>query len=105
MSAHQTELRAARYQRLLSWFRDQHDLAPINAIHHAILWQIYQYLTRHADTWGSPDIQNLCTFADSIVGLYDRPLDVVDLTRDGDGGATEGSQANDSGVMDDPCPE
>jgi hypothetical protein len=105
MSAHQIELRAARYHRLLAWFGDQHDLAPINAIHHAILWQIYQYLTMHADTWGSPDIRNLCTIGDSIVGLYDRPLDVVDLSREDEHGATEGSQANDSGVMDDPYPE
>jgi hypothetical protein len=109
MSAHQVELRANRYHRLLLWFGDQHNLAPINAIHHSILWQIYQYLVDNADTWGSPDIQNLCVMADAIVGLYDRPLDVVDLTADEDvvdltadedGGADHGSHANDSGIAE-----
>jgi hypothetical protein len=100
MSAHQTELRATRYHRLLLWFGDQQELAPINAIHHSILWQIYQYLVDNADTWGSPDIQNIWVMGDAIVALYDRPLDVVDLTADDDGGADQGSQANDSGIAD-----
>jgi hypothetical protein len=52
MSAHQVELRANRYYRLLQWFADQHDLAPINAIHHSILWQIHQFLVDHEDIWG-----------------------------------------------------
>jgi hypothetical protein len=100
MSVHQIELRAARYHRLLTWFGDQHDLAPINAIHNALLWQIYQFLVDHADTWGSPDIQNLCVMGDAIVGLYDRPQDVINLTRDDNDGAEQGSQANDSGIAD-----
>jgi hypothetical protein len=100
MSAHQIQLRANRYQRLLQWFGDQQELAPINAIHHAILWQIYQYIEDHADSWGSPDIQNLCVMGDAIVGLYDMPLDVIDLTTDDNDGAEQGSQADDSGIAD-----
>ncbi len=100
MSVHQVELRANRYHRLLSWFGDQQDLAPINAIHYALLWQIYQFLVDHADTWGSPDIQNLCVMGDAIVELYDRPLEVIDLTRDDNGGAEQGGQANDSGIAE-----
>jgi hypothetical protein len=100
MSHHQTQLRANRYQRLLAWFADQQDLAPINAIHHAILWQIFQFLTDHADIWGSPDIQNLCVMGDAIVELYDTPLDVVDLTTEDTGEADQGSHANDSGIAD-----
>jgi hypothetical protein len=100
MSHHQTELRANRYHRLLLWFDDQQDLAPINAIHHAILWQIYQFLVDHADLWGSPDIQDICKMGDAFVGLYDRPLGVVDLTADDNDEADQGSQANDSGIAD-----
>jgi len=105
MSAHQVELRANRYYRLLQWFADQHDLAPINAIHHSILWQIHQFLVDHVDTWGSPDMQNLCLMADAIVGLYDRPLDVVDLTAndddvEDDGIDNHGGHANDSGIAE-----
>ena len=98
MSAHQTELRANRYHRLLLWFGEQQDLAPINAIHHSLLWQIFQYLVEHADTWGSPDVQNLCVMADAIVGLYDRPLDVIDLTADDNGVAHQGDHADDFGI-------
>jgi hypothetical protein len=100
MSHHQTQLRANRYQRLLVWFADQQDLAPINAIHHAILLQIFQFLMDHADIWGSPDIQNLCVMGDAIIELYDTPLDVVDLTAEDNGEADQGSQANDSGIAD-----
>ena len=35
---------------------------------------------------------------DAIVGLYDMPLDVIDLTTDDNGGAEQGSQADDSGI-------
>jgi len=99
MSANQTELRAVRYRRLLKWFGKQADLAPINAVHYAILWQIYDFLLHHADVWGSPDIQRLCVMGDSVVKLYDQPLDVVDLTRNDDMDEGNG-QANDSGIVD-----
>jgi hypothetical protein len=52
MSANQTELRAFRYRRLLEWFGQQQELAPINAVHYAILWQIYNFLLHNADIWG-----------------------------------------------------
>jgi hypothetical protein len=43
--------------------------------------------------------------ADAIVGLYDRPLDVIDLTAndddaEDDGADDHGSHANDSGIAD-----
>jgi hypothetical protein len=94
MSAYQTELRVIRYQRLLIWLQEQQDVAPINALHHQLLWTIYDHLINNADIWGSPDAQTLCSIADTIVALYDRPLDVVDLTRD------EGGLADDSGIME-----
>jgi hypothetical protein len=97
MSANQTEPRAVRYYRLLVWFGQQQELAPINAIHHTILWQIYQFLLHNIDIWGSPDVQGLCVMGDSIVALYDRPIDVVDLTRtEVENEGEEDGQADDS---------
>jgi hypothetical protein len=109
MSANQTELRTRRYHALLAWFGQQQELAPINTVHHTILWQIYQFLVRNVDIWGTPDVQALCVIGDALVALYDRPLDVVDLTRedggDGDGeigGGNEGGngQGDDSGITE-----
>jgi hypothetical protein len=100
MSAHQTELWAIRYLRLLDWFSQQEEMAPINAIHHTILWHVHQYLVDHADTWGSPDIRQLCVIGDAIVALYDRPQDVVDLTTEGKGEGDENGHGDDSGIMD-----
>jgi hypothetical protein len=56
MSANQTELRTILYHRLLQWFGQQPDLAPMNSIHYSILWQIYQFLISNVDIWGSPDV-------------------------------------------------
>ena len=101
MSANQTELRAARYHRLLVWFGHQQERAPINAIHHTILWQIYQFLLHNVDIWGSPDVQGLCVMGDSIVALYDRPIDVVDLTVvEAENDGVEDGQADDSGMAE-----
>ena len=90
MSANQTELRAFRYRRLLEWFGQQQELAPINAVHYAILWQIYN---------GSPDVQRLCVMGDAVVALYNQPLDVVNLTMD-DGLSGGNSQADDSWIAE-----
>jgi hypothetical protein len=56
------------------------------------------HLTKHlfsllasTDLWGTPDIGELCTMGDSFVALYDRPIDVIDLTDD---------QSNISGLGD-----
>ena len=98
MSAHQMQLRTLRYFRLLRWFEQQPDLAPINTIHFSILWQIYQFLIRNEDIWGSPDVQTLCVMGDALVALYDTPTDVVDLTSVEDDGAGEGPHGDDSGI-------
>ena len=97
MAHYQTELRVLRYQRLLIWFQQQPEMAPINIIHHSLLHQIYEHLIENADIWGSPDAHNLCVIADSLVALYDRPLDVVDPTRE-EGAEVAG--ADDSGIAD-----
>jgi hypothetical protein len=100
MSAHQVELRAARYHRLLVWFGDQQEMDPINAIHHTLLWHVYQFLVDHANTWGSPDIRHLCVIGDAIVTLYERPQDVVDVTAEEDGEGDVGGRGDDSGIME-----
>jgi hypothetical protein len=101
MSHIQTELRVLRYQRHLIWFQQQQEMAPINTIHHSLLYQIYDYLINNADIWGSPDAHTLCGIADTLVTLYDRPLDVVDLTREGgEDGAGGGNRADNSGIAD-----
>jgi hypothetical protein len=101
MSANQTELRAARYHRLLVWFGQQQELAPINAVHNTILWQIYQFLLHNVDIWGSPDVQGLCVMGDAIVALYDTPIDVVDLTvAEVENDGEEDRQADDSGMAE-----
>ncbi len=99
MSANQTELRTVWYHCLLEWFGQQPDLAPINTIHYSILWQIYLFLINNADIWGSPDVQALCVMGDAVIALYDRPLDVVDLTADDDE-ADIGNQGDDSGITE-----
>jgi len=101
MSAYQTELRTIRYHRLLEWFGQQPDLAPINTIHYSIMWQIYQFLVNNIDIWGSPDVQTLCVMGDALVALYDRPLDVVDLTTDDQNEAAgEGNHGDYSGIAE-----
>jgi len=99
MSANQTELRAFRYRRLLEWFGQQQELAPINAVHYAILWQIYNFLLHNADIWGSPDVQRLCVMGDAVVALYNQPLNVVNLTMD-DGLSRGNGQADDSWIAE-----
>lgn len=100
MSANQTELRIILYHRLLQWFGQQPDLAPMNSIHYSILWQIYQFLISNVDIWGSPDVQALCVMGDALVALYDTPMDVVDLTKDDNEAAGEGPHGDDSGIAE-----
>ncbi len=98
MTSNQTELRVLRYQRLLIWLQEQQEVAPINALHHQLLWTIYDFLITKPDIWGTPDARTLCGIADALVALYDRPLDVIDLTTDA-GDDSDGA-ANDSGVIE-----
>jgi len=98
MTSNQTELRVLRYQRLLIWLQEQQEVAPINALHHQLLWTIYDFLINKPDIWETPDALTLCGIADALVALYDRHLDVIDLTTDA-GDDAEGA-ANDSGVIE-----
>ena len=108
MSDNQTACRMARYNRLLHWFANQPDLAPINVCHFNILQNIFQFLVANTDIWSTPDVKTLCTMRDSFVALYDRPMDVVDLTVDepGDGVGATGDPnvpvdaGNDSGLAE-----
>ena len=70
----------ARYHRMFQWFPDQPNLAPINVCHFNILQNIFQFLLTTTDLWVTPDIKTIFAMGDSIVALYDRPLEVVDLT-------------------------
>jgi hypothetical protein len=68
--------------------------------------------TDQTDLWATPDIKAICAMGDSIVALYDRPLDVVDLTTNepgGDAGAADceaddanlpADVSNDSGIAE-----
>jgi hypothetical protein len=80
MSAIQTACKVNCYHRLLQWFAEQPELAPINICHQSLLNHIYQFLLDNKDIWGTPDACLLCTIGDSVVAFYDRLADVVDLT-------------------------
>ncbi len=90
MSAIQTACRVNRYHRMLQWFTEQPELAPLNICHMTLLTQIYKFLLDNRGMWGSPEARSLCRIGDSVVEFYDRPADVVDLT-------TENGETNDSG--------
>jgi hypothetical protein len=96
MSINQIEIRANRYLRMLRWLANQPELASINICHLGMLTNIHQYLAANADTWGSSDTRAICVLGDFIVSLYDRPLDVVDLT--GEDEDQPGDANNDSGL-------
>ena len=103
MSVNQTACRMARYHRMFQWFPDQPDLAPINVCHFNILQNIFQFLLTNTDLWGTPDIKAIFAMGDSIVALYDRHLDVVDLTTNepgGDAGAPD-CEADDPNLLAD----
>ena len=97
---------------MFQWFPDQPDLAPINVCHFNILQNIFQFLLTNTDLWATPDIKAIFAMGDSIVALYDRPLDVVDLTTNepgGDAGAADceaddpnlpADVSNDSGIAE-----
>jgi hypothetical protein len=70
-------------------------------IHHQLLWDIYEFLSNNTDMWGSQDAQRLCGIADTIIELYDRPIDVVDLTGVESGGDAGGANTgDDSGIIE-----
>ena len=64
------------------------NLRKINIGHFVLLSTIYQHLSTHLtpDTWGTLETRALCKMGDHLVSLYDRPLEVIDLTQD-DAGA------------------
>jgi hypothetical protein len=82
MSYLQVEARVRRYMRLLQWFVDQPELAPLNICHCSLITTIYNYLVENANTWGTEDTRALCALADGIVTVYNIPMDIVDLTGD-----------------------
>ncbi len=41
-----------------------------------------QFLVANSDLWATPDAKAMCIMGDSIVAMYDQPMDVVDLTRE-----------------------
>ena len=88
MSFHQVQMRVDRFRRMLRWFAEQPDDSPINTGHFALLMVIYQHLRTHLtpDTWGTPETRAVYKLGDLLVSLYDRPLEVIDLTGD-DAGA------------------
>jgi len=81
MSYLQVEARVRRYTRMLQWFAEQPELAPLNICHCSLLTTIYNYLVDNVDTWGTEDTRGICALADGIVALYDVPVEVVDLTQ------------------------
>jgi hypothetical protein len=82
MSANQTACRITGYHKLLNWFANQPELAPVNVCHFNILQSIMQFLVANSDLWATPDAKAMCIMGDSIVAMYDQPMDVVDLTRE-----------------------
>jgi hypothetical protein len=84
MSFHQVEIRVDRFRRMLRWFAEEPDDSPFNFGHFVLLSTIYQHLSTHLtpDTWGTLETRALCKMGDHLVSLYDRPLDVIDLTQD-----------------------
>ena len=65
-------------------FAEQPDDSPIDTGHFALLMVIYQHLRTHLtpDTWGTPETRAVYKLGDLLVSLYDRPLEVIDLTGD-----------------------
>ncbi len=47
---------------------------------------MFQFLLANTDLWSTPDVKAMCVMGDSIIAIYDRPMDVVDLTVDEPGG-------------------